>query len=110
MFISGDERFMVAARKALDGLWKSRSKLGLVRYFFSPCISVVWVLQELFGIYFLKIHISVLNFFKTKTPKTKMIPQKNIKFKNLKVELLCFFFKVCSFKIFLNTWFELNLS
>lgn len=23
---------MVAARKALDGLWKSRSKLGLVRY------------------------------------------------------------------------------
>lgn len=29
-YLTGDERFMVAARKALDGLWKSRSKLGLV--------------------------------------------------------------------------------
>lgn len=31
MFQLGDQRFRDAAMKALEGLWKSRSKLGLVK-------------------------------------------------------------------------------
>ena len=34
MFQLGDQRFRDAAMKALEGLWKSRSKLGLVKKLF----------------------------------------------------------------------------
>lgn len=34
MFQPGDQRFRDAAMKALEGLWKSRSKLGLVKKHF----------------------------------------------------------------------------
>jgi hypothetical protein len=41
--ISGDQRFEDAALKALDGLWKAKSNIGLVIYLYSSLfLSFVW--------------------------------------------------------------------